>query len=131
MNKANLKRTRALMDANPKPYRQDSWAHTCGTPACVAGYAVVACGGTIVDADHCIVPALFGDHKRHLIQEAATCLLDLDFDESCAMFASDPFEPDFADDYVGYRASVDDAIAMLDCAIENGTVEWSPEWERC
>ena len=47
MNVTNLKKTRDHIAAHPDDYYQMRYRNPCGTPACVAGYAVVACGGTL------------------------------------------------------------------------------------
>ena len=118
-----LKRTRDLIAAHPGSYDQALWAHECGTPACVAGFAVVANGGKLVmtqdDNDHVRFPL---DPECYWIPQAAEHCLALTPEESKAMFAGYP---------MGGRSvsakQAKQAIRMLNHAIETGEVVWQPE----
>lgn len=126
MNTRNLKRTRDYLAAHPGHYNQEIWANPCGTPACVAGAAVVGCGGRILSRrnyvpDQCVT----ADGAMETIPNYAEELLGLDRAERGDMFHAFPYQ---------YRErtadasppSVEEALAMLDYAIEHGKVRWPP-----
>ena len=54
MNTANLQKTRAYIAEHRGDFNQRLWMHECGTPACVAGVAVVACSdGKLLPQKRC------------------------------------------------------------------------------
>ena len=114
MNVTNLKKTRDHIAAHPDDYYQMRYRNPCGTPACVAGYAVVACGGTLTRWDQCMT----ADGRTKLIEDYGQELLALDTNQRAAMFAAVP--------YLTYYSAptAAEALAMLDHAIEHGTVRW-------
>ena len=118
MNVTNLKKTRDYIAAHPEDYDQSNWMHDCGTPACVAGYAVVACGGTLVPNDRCIT----SDGVMMRADDHAEELLELTAYQGDRMFISDPFGGQSRS--IEMRPTVADALAMLDHAIKHGEVRW-------
>ena len=120
MNTANLKKTRDYLAEHPASYSQHAWMHPCGTPACVAGMAVVACGGRLVPEYSDVGEAyLASSDTRTLVPDLAQQLLGLSIDESECMFVADPYPST-------RRAppTSDEALAMLDWAIEHNEVRW-------
>ena len=109
MNIEALKKTRDLL-ARSQTYDQSTWvhdgteAHPCGTPACVAGHIMAAHSDGPLDPE----VSTSGD---------AAALADLSSSERELMFQQNP--------YRGTRnATKDDALAMLDHAIEHQEVKW-------
>ena len=108
MNVDNLKRTRDYLAEHPDDYYQEEWTHDCGTPACVAGYAVVACGGTIVWDERCITR----DGRARPIPNYAQELLALTPDQRDAMFSGLPYTPEAAED-----EEEDEGVAPITCLL--------------
>ena len=115
MNKAALQRTRDAIAASPEDYDQSKWAHGCGTPACVAGFACVAHGGTIFfDADGDAWVRMPGRVPR-LVTTVASEILELTRWQREDMFQGTPG---------GDHVTALDAIDMLDEAIIHDAVYW-------
>lgn len=114
MNKKALKRTRDLMAKSPSSYDQTKWSIGCGTPGCVAGYAVAANGHKIKSFDYC-KKGWFGSEDH--IRTRAIEVLDLTELEAKEMFRGNPFMSE-------RLPNAGDAIKMLDFAIEKGVVRW-------
>lgn len=115
MNTANLKKTRDYLAEHPDQYDQANWMRPCGTPSCVAGYAVAVCGGTLLDEERCLT----SDGDNWYLPVYAQELLGLDFDQREDMFSAAPydsFEP----------VTATEALAMLDWAIDRDEVRWPP-----
>ena len=108
----NVERLRKLRDviAESKTYDQSDYFHGCGTPACLAGHAAVLAHGTKRYLSKC------GRVMATLAHYDAKAWLDLTSDQSMAMFSATPM-----DDLLTEK---DDALAMLDRAIETGEVRW-------
>lgn len=123
MNIPNLLRTRNYLASHPDDYFQAEWTHGCGTPACVAGYAVVACGGRLVPNSHMCVTA-FGVYKE--LSSHATKLLGLTVRQKVAMFMATPYGTSRNPLKPVRPVSVWEALRMLDYAIEHGVVRWPP-----
>ena len=103
MNTENLKLLRAAI-AESETYSQEDFFHPCGTPACLAGHAAML-------ADVMCPPAAAAAVRR------AEAWLDLTVEEGDAMFDPHPLGC--------YVTPKEDALAMLDRAIETDKVLWS------
>ena len=118
MDKQALKRTRDAIAAS-QTYDQTTYAAVdmkddvyCYTPACVAGHAVAAHGYTVIPDGQCVSDDCPGAD----IQEVARVILGLDDGEMYAMFDGEPFRT--------YVVTKEDALNMLDRAIETDKVDW-------
>ena len=134
MNFARLDQVKAAIIENPGKYDQSAWLHGCGTPACIAGWAahlslqdgesLVWCGPTGTDVgvwSESSVPLVIGDTGAVFdIAHRAKEWLGLSRDEAQIMFEADPLP-------WGEPISPDDAVAMLDHAIETGNIVWGIE----
>ena len=84
----------------------------CGTPCCIAGHAIAEAG---IDKAY--------EVRNKDFPNAAEVILDLTPDEANVMFDATPIRDD--DDYYECRESTrEEALAMLDHAIETGEVKW-------
>ena len=103
MNIQNLKRLRDVI-AETETYNQVFVFHECGAPACLAGHAAFLARQDDVPNSHLQAWGV------------AEEWLDLTMAQSNAMFASAPLW--------NYSTTKEDALAMLDRAIETGEVRW-------
>ena len=131
MNFYRLEQVKAAIIANSDKYDQSTWLHNCGTPACIAGWAASLSlqddeslawyrptgpyGDLQWDQDIPLVTNSAGEAFD--IAYRARKWLWLSGEEAETMFDSDPLHD-------GRIASPDDAVAMLDHAIETGNVVW-------
>ena len=118
MNVTNLKKTRDHIAAHPDGFDQTRWMHYCGTPGCIAGYAVMACGGTLVPEHHQRDRCMTADGEMMRADEHAEDLLELTGDQSKVMFTAVSYG------IFGGQPTAAEALAMLDHAIEHGEVRW-------
>ena len=110
----NVERLRKLRDviAESKTYDQKEYFHDCGTPACLAGHAtVLALGYEGSSTDHEEMQSFSEDSE-----EIAGDWLDLSYTECGVMFNCHPLPR--------HDATKEDALAMLNRAIETGKVRW-------
>ena len=114
MNIENMRKLRDVI-AESETYDQGRFFHECGTPACLAGHAVI-----LSKADAPVLSDWKNAHGEHIARCAASWLGITD-GQSIGMFAGEPFDGEPCDDR---SATKRDALAMLDRAIETGRIEW-------
>jgi len=127
MNEAQRQHTLDVAKAieqNPCLYRQDSFMHECGTPACVAGWSVaVSTHGEFADvADLRFYRVDQFDRfsvRKYLggIESIAGDNLGLTLDERTRMFDVDPYHGE-------EPATAAEAIEMLRHRAATGEVRW-------
>ena len=100
MNREALQKARDLL-AVSSTYDQTLWRHDCRTPACVAGFIVVANSS--------------GRLPKRRLKSKAMQLAELSVHEANRMFYAFPVRP---------VTTREQALAMLDHAIEHGEVRW-------
>ena len=110
MNKEAVQRTIDTLRAEPESYDQSMWFHDCGTPACVAGYALYA--NLYPDE----IESLQGDCCS--IPVEAERILGLSPEEADRLFMESPYGE-------GVDPSVDDAIEVLERFRDGGSVKWT------
>ena len=121
MNSENLKQVRDAIASNPAQYDQGIYAHDCGTPACIAGWAA----HLSLKPDEALRLSIIQGRTRPIdtIHNRAREWLDLPLSD-----ANDMFEPAPVlrkEDARGYtKPTLPEALAMLDRAIETGKVVW-------
>ena len=111
MNREALQKTRDLLASEVgEKYDQSVWLHLCGSPACVAGFAVAASEGVKVAVSY-----------EESVKDRAQRFLGLTDEEADEMFGFSIYkgygDPD-------WKPAREDALRMLDHAIETGEVEW-------
>ena len=116
MNVPALMKTRNLL-ARSETYDQTKAGKSIGSfsgqPCCIAGHCVVAHGYVITGANLCEGPK----GKQHSITIAAGRELGLSMKQSSIMFEGRPF--------AFHAATKDEALALLDRAIETDVIEWT------
>ena len=102
-------------DAQRQAYCQRTYAHLCGTPACIAGWAV----------------HLFGDAEGNGEPGEAGALLGLEPDAAAMLFHGDPFNArgrawghEAGDGATDREATAADAAATLRHLADTGRVDW-------
>ena len=124
MNVERLKQVRDVIASSPDQYDQGIFAHECGTPACIAGWAAslsLKSGETLTWA--CVATGVRSD-RVDTIPNRAAMWLDLTGDESDDMFDSTPLLVRYGGWGSHREPTVQEALAMLDHAIETGEVVW-------
>ena len=124
----NVERMKRLRDAiaESESYYQESYfhydsrgPHPCGSPACLAGHAVLLAieADTRPEGYYADMGLLGG------VEDDASFWLDLDPCESARMFESCPL-------WGKSGATKEEALDMLDRAIETGVIEWKEAWRN-
>ena len=120
MNVENIRKTiEAIRVSNS--YSQDRFVH-CGTPACIAGHAVVACGWKLHPSLEIITRDNVPPWEFHGIEQTAKEELGLTDLQATELFAGSPL--------FDREPSKQDAIDTLEHFLETREVEWIPEL-RC
>lgn len=119
--KRRLTLVRDTIKTRPEHFDMSIYIHDCGTPGCIAGYAIAVATGT-----NNLYPVLDETHKSPEV--LATDFLGLDYES-----ASELFKPQ--DEYAYWLAdknfcsdelvTADHAIAVIDNLIATGKVDWS------
>ena len=124
MNTENLITLRNHLQTSTT-YDQREWFHDCGTPACVAGHAAALALGANNFYDW---SAKEEDHLTLVqrIQIEAEDWLELEEREADVMFDSHPYYkfPLVTGEPIPRKATKEDAIRMLNWAIDNDEVKW-------
>ena len=122
-NLANIRKTVALMIERGETFDQDFWMHPCGSPACIAGYVVIACGGKLLPTFELPTAMNFDctDHRgeRRNIRSAAREYLGIGFRDQSILFDGDPFGTGG-----GEPATLADAVETLEHLHDTGEVRW-------
>lgn len=126
MNKERILALADLIEKQPHTTVDDAhgftmgnWTHACGTPACIAGWAVFAENGS----------AKF--ESGEWVSSRAASYLELDRDDAVLLFEPDLRNPDeFEDDETDATDGWDEitpsqAAATLRRLAETGSVDWS------
>ena len=117
MNKEALRKTRNLIAECHQSYDQTIWSHQCNTPGCVAGFAAVASGAEIVRRGRDeITRVITKGGVSRMLPDAAAKFLGLNLVQRMAMFRAYPM--------LDRKVTANDAIRMLDHAIEYDEVRW-------
>ena len=125
MNVERLRQVRDAIASDPDQYDQGHYVNECGTPACIAGWAVYLSlkpGETLDDG---LVNTRVGPFDT--VHDRAKKWLGLTENESDEMFNAAPLWEYRGEVRYGcryYKPAVQDALAMLDHAIETGEVVW-------
>ena len=125
MNIENLKRTRDRIAAAPDEFLQFAWPDLGDRPVGIAGFAAVACGATLHRGARGTVAeweAPDGTKRKARVKTYATLVLELDARQAESMFAAKPFDPE-SGTWIQHP-NADQAIALLDRAMETGEVRW-------
>ena len=132
MNTERLRAVRHTIAANPSEYDQEQYLHDCGTPACIAGWAAhlsLTDGERLSQVNQSYGSCILDRHGAMVTNVSARAggWLGLSSWEQVLMFAGHPIEYRDAGATLHCRPStVDEALAMLDHAIETGEVRWEP-----
>ena len=124
MNVERLKQVRDVIASSPDQYDQGIFAHKCGTPACIAGWAAslsLKPGEKLTWA--CVATGVQSD-RVDTIPNRAAMWLDLAPHDAVKMFDGAPLWVRKGDGYGYDEPTVQEALAMLNHAIETGEVVW-------
>ena len=132
MNTERLKAVRAAIAANADQYDQGLWLHECGTPACIAGWAAFLSlkpGERLISQNiaGCQAGIILDENGRQvsIVAARATNWLGLKKLQGTEMFDASPICYEDEDGEWGFReANVDEALSMLNRAIEADIVDW-------
>ena len=124
MNVERLKQVRDVIASNPDQYDQGIFTHKCGTPACIAGWAAHL---SLQDGEQltwaCVATGVQSD-RVDTIHNRAGKWLGLSPHDAVEMFDGAPLFVRKGDGYGYDEPTIQEALAMLDHAIETGEVVW-------
>ena len=127
MNVERLKQVRDVIASNPDQYDQGIFSHKCGTPACIAGWAAHL---SLQDGEQltwaCVATGVQSD-RVDTIPNRAAMWLDLTPHDAVEMFDGAPLLVRRGGWGSHREPTVQEALAMLDRAIETGEVVWEIE----
>ena len=119
MNVENLKKVRDAIAQNPTTYDQRWYAHECGTPACIAGWAASL---SLRDGETLNWGGIKRPDGRYANPHTrAQQWLGLSPHDAGRMFDEHPV---LSGGEFRVDPTVQEALAMLDRAIETGKVVW-------
>lgn len=125
MNKERILELAAVIEAQPydpenkgRGFNMSLYMHSCGTPSCIAGYALALQYG---DFSESLRHNVGGNYFFH-----AYNFLDLDRDIAHKLFEPHEFMP--SEDWP--KITPQEAAGVLRHLAETGSIDWSPVLER-
>lgn len=114
MNKARMLELADFIEKS-ETFDQTGWFNLCGTPACIAGHAVVCSGKWISYREGSVINDA---GEIETVGRAASDWLELLRSQAVDLFDADPFESFYPE------STAADAAATLRRAAETGEIKW-------